>query len=78
MERRRGVNRGSVFGLCFSLSLFLFAFGCGGLIGSCTVFDNANGDANWVRKQAISHGCASFEVVDTLTGETEFKWRGKP
>jgi len=37
-------------------------------------FSFFGGERN-IKQQAISHGYASYEIVDAKTGKTEFKWR---
>jgi hypothetical protein len=46
----------------------IFMFLLGALAGCMVIKDSC-------RKEAISHGYASYEIVDAKTGRTEFKWK---
>ncbi len=56
------------------MEIYIVAFG-GFVLGFIVAMNLSSEDL--LRKQAVEHGCASFVVVDSTKGTTEFQWRKK-
>jgi len=61
-----GESASALAAMLFVIGLFMGAF-----VGSCAT--NSRNDMIY-QAQAVRNGCGSFPVIDTLTGETEFRW----